>query len=158
MTRRIPLLLALALAAAGCQGEEASETRTTLGAAPAADAEGEFQSRLPTEVRLHVDSANAAYRAKQYDEALRHYREVTRLQPDDATGWFGIAMAAGALGNTALADSAQQKVQQLNPNLAGQAHPAPGTGAPAGMGGMPGGHPPIDGGATPAPPPANPHP
>lgn len=117
MRNRIFPLLAAALLAAGCQSQGTPAARMTIGAADAEPASG-----LPAELQAQIDSGNAAYRAKDYEAALRHYREAARRDPDEPTTWFGVAMAAGALGDEALADSARQRVQQLAPHLSPASH------------------------------------
>lgn len=58
------------------------------------------------DARIQLDSGNAAFRAQDFEQALVHFTRVTELEPDDATGWFGLYMAHDALGNTEAADSA----------------------------------------------------
>jgi tetratricopeptide (TPR) repeat protein len=71
---------------------------------------------LPTPVQARVDSGNAAYAAGAYEAALRHYREAVRLGPEHAAAWYGVQMAASALGLRPLADSAAERVQALSPS------------------------------------------
>lgn len=70
---------------------------------------------LPTAAMAQLDSGNVAFRAGDYESALGHYRTVTEIVPDDATGWFGIYMAQQALGNIAAADSAIAEARRRNP-------------------------------------------
>jgi hypothetical protein len=79
-----------------------------------------------------LDSGNAAYRAKNFDLALRHYRDAARAAPTHASPWFGIFLVAQATQNSALADSARKEVQKRTSNTPGAAdsmlrstHPAP---------------------------------
>jgi hypothetical protein len=67
---------------------------------------------LSVAARASLDSANAAYRAKNFDLALRHYRAAARTAPTHASPWFGILMVAQATNNSALADSARKEVQK----------------------------------------------
>jgi tetratricopeptide (TPR) repeat protein len=76
-------------------------------------------------VRAQLDSGNVAYAEGQYENALRHYREAVRETPESAASWFGIQMAATALGNRALADSARQRIESLSPGTLPQGHEAP---------------------------------
>jgi tetratricopeptide (TPR) repeat protein len=71
-----------------------------------------------------VDSGNAAFKAKDYQRALGHYREATRLDDDAAAPWFGIYMVQRALGNLAAADSALKRAQKVAPG-ASLIHPKP---------------------------------
>jgi tetratricopeptide (TPR) repeat protein len=83
---------------------------------------------LPEEIQQQLDSANAAYRGQDYEAALQHYGEVTRLVPGLAAGWYGVGMTHMALGNGESADSAMMRVHQLAPEVP-LAHPQ--TEAPA---------------------------
>ncbi|HKK07512.1 MAG TPA: hypothetical protein VKA44_01360 [Gemmatimonadota bacterium] len=130
--------IALALAcglAAGCGGKgggngQASGGASQGGSMPARDS-------LPPAVRVQLDSGNAAYRAGDYGEAMRHYRATIATVPDLASGWFGVYMAATAMGDSAAADSAKARMGDLGG--AASAHMVPHGGAsPHGMG-MPAG-------------------
>jgi tetratricopeptide (TPR) repeat protein len=70
---------------------------------------------LSPEVRAALDRGNEAYRAKRYDEALTAYRDAAAAAPGDAAPYYGIQMAARALGRSALADSAAEKIRVLSP-------------------------------------------
>lgn len=73
------------------------------------------RQELPAELRMHLDSGNAAYRAKNYDGALEHYHAAVKIDDDEAAAWFGIYMTQRAKGNAAAADSALNKAQKLAP-------------------------------------------
>jgi tetratricopeptide (TPR) repeat protein len=104
------LVLALSVAACGTQTDEAN--RTTLGGEPAQQGGG-----LPAEIQAPIDSGNVAYRARDYEAALRHYQVATSRSENEPTAWFGVAMAAEAMGNRALADSARSRINRLAPDL-----------------------------------------
>jgi hypothetical protein len=70
---------------------------------------------LAPATRAQLDSGNAAFREKDWERALRHYREVTRLDAETTAGWFGVYMVEQARGNAAAADSALEKAQSLQP-------------------------------------------
>lgn len=114
-------LLLLALAACGRDGGGAA--RRARPRAPS----------LPPEVRAQVDSGNAAYRGRDFRAALRHFREAARLDPGQAVAWYGVQMAADALGDRAAADSAGARLRALVPAAPPAAHhpaaPAPPPGA-----------------------------
>jgi tetratricopeptide (TPR) repeat protein len=97
---------ALLLALAACGRGDAAGGRAAHGGADA----------LPPEVRARVDSGNAAYRARDFQAALRHFREAARLDPGQAVSWYGVQMAAGALGDQAAADSAAARLRALAPS------------------------------------------
>lgn len=85
---------------------------------------------LPPEIQSRLDSGNAAYRARDYEGALAHFTEVSRLAPDLAAGWYGIGMTWSALGNQAAADSAMMRAHRLAPDVplqhpTGEAPPNP---------------------------------
>lgn len=49
-----------------------------------------------------------------YSEATNHFLMLTRLRPDDAEAWKGLAEAAAASGNTALAEQARASLRRLS--------------------------------------------
>lgn len=67
------------------------------------------------EARIQLDSGNAAFRVQDFEQALIHFTRVTELEPDDATGWFGLYMAHDAMGNTEAADSAIARARSEAP-------------------------------------------
>jgi hypothetical protein len=88
----------------------------------------------PEGLAAAVDSGNAAYSAQDYNAALAQFQEATRIAPEVTAGWFGVYMSQHALGDTAAANAAMLRVQQLAPG-ATLLHPdtQPGT--------LPAGHP-----------------
>ena len=110
--------LLLALAACG-RGDAAGARR----AAPRAAA-------IPREVRAQLDSGNAAYRGRDFRAALRHFREAARLGPGQPVAWYGVQMAADALGDRAAADSAATRLRALAPSAPPAVH-HPGAPSPA---------------------------
>ena len=46
-----------------------------------------------------MDSGTSAFRADDIEAALQHYTRVTEIAPDIGAGWFGVYMAAEALGD-----------------------------------------------------------
>lgn len=74
-----------------------------------------IRAEWPPGVVAHVDSGNAAFRARDHESALRHYREAVTAMPENSSAWYGIYMAERALGNEAAADSALAKVRELAP-------------------------------------------
>ena len=79
---------------------------------------------LPPEIQLRLDSANAAYRARDYEEALELFSRVAELAPDLAAGWYGMGMTHGAMGNQEEADSAMMQAHRLAPEIPLD-HPGP---------------------------------
>jgi hypothetical protein len=151
MRMRDVVLVVVALAVAGCGGDT-GEGRVIIGG-DGVDADGQPPGdQLPPGVRAQLDSGNAAYRAGDYATAERHYQDAARQSPELAAPWFGIYMAKTALGDSAGAQEAMARAQQLSPGMSAE-HPGSG-GMPPGMGGMPPGHP-GTGGMPPGHPPAD---
>lgn len=75
----------------------------------------EARGAMDPAIAAALDSGNAAYRAGDYDEALRRYREAVRGDEELAAAWFGVSMAEAARGNIAAADSAMQRARELAP-------------------------------------------
>lgn len=119
MAKRFLLLLTAAAVATACESEGAAANRMTLGEPQAQ------QSTLPAEIQLHIDEGNGAYRARDYEAALEHYQAAADLDPAQPTAWFGVAMAAAAMGDEERAEAARQRVQALDPGLAGADHAEP---------------------------------
>jgi Flp pilus assembly protein TadD len=117
MRARIAIVLTAVLVGAACQSQGEAANRVTIGESPAEAGYG-----LPTTIQQHIDEGNIAYRAKDFAGALRHYQQAADLDPSQPTPWFGVAMAASALGDEELAESARQRVQQLDPNLGAASH------------------------------------
>ena len=114
----LSLVLLPVLAMTGCQSEG---DRVPL------DRRGGTQGAvdpLPPEIQLRLDSANAAYRARDYEEALELFTRVAELAPDLAAGWYGMGMTHGAMGNQAEADSAMMRAHRLAPEIPLD-HPGP---------------------------------
>lgn len=118
MNTRFAPLLVLALLAAGCNNEGAEAARTTVGQ----DTAQQPVSSLAAEVQEPIDAGNQAYRDRDFAAALAHYQTATQRAPDEPTAWFGVAMAADAMGNRALADSARVRIETLAPELSTRGH------------------------------------
>ena len=111
-------LAAACLSALACTGgPEADESKTPL----TTPAEQTPVARGPEGIQL--DSGNAAFRARNYELARKHFRAAVELKPDFAAGWFGVYMAEDRLGNKAAADSAMKRAEELG-SAAAIHHPA----------------------------------
>lgn len=110
----------LALAAATVLGCRPDDQRTE-SIDPRAQ---ETRTEMAPEAVARLDSGNAAMREDDFEAAVAHYQRVVELEPDQASGWFGLFMANNALGNGAAADSALQRAQALVPG-ASLMHPSP---------------------------------
>lgn len=75
------------------------------------------QAREALDPRLvaRLDSGNAAMRARDPATALERYREATVIDPESAAAWFGVYMAAGALGEEDEATAALDRARDLEP-------------------------------------------
>lgn len=140
--RMTPLLYGALLVA--CSTDRASDA-----------ASGDDATRLPLAVRAALDSGNTAMRAKDYTGAIVHYRVAAAGAPQHAAPWFGMHMAARALENASLADSAMRMVQRLtndsatlpsHEEVAAAAMPSHGAAV------LPQGHPPTPAASAPHPP------
>lgn len=147
MRRILPIrsLAVLALiSAAGC-AEDKGE-RIPLGG----DTNAAAATRtLSSEARATLDEGNRLFRAKQYAEALAAYRRAAVQAPADVAPLWGIQMAARALNDAALADSAIQRIRAIAPDA------APGAGADPHAPGAAGAAPPLPAGGANAPLPPN---
>jgi tetratricopeptide (TPR) repeat protein len=114
-------LLALAtaaLVAAGCDRPAATDDQTT-GSVTGDEARA-ARAGWPAAADAHLDSANSAFSAKSYQDALRHYQAMLDLgdMPENAkvTAYFGLYMTHSALGDTVAARAAADRLQELAPN------------------------------------------
>lgn len=133
------LLLALVLAAA-CSRDDGE--RIPLGGADTGTAAG--AATLSPAARASLEEGNVAFRAKRYDDALAAYRRAASQSPNDVAPLWGIQMAARAMNDAALADSAVARMRELSPEAAPAAgqdpHASP---VPAAGGALPANHPPV---------------
>jgi len=76
-----------------------------------------MQSRenMPPAALAQLDSGTTAFRADDYEAALRHYTRVTEIAPDMGAGWFGVYMAADALGDMERAEAALERARSIVP-------------------------------------------
>lgn len=140
---RIPsLAAALALTALGCSRDEGGE-RVPLGGTTSS-------ATLSSLSREALNEGNTEFRAGRYAQALDAYRRAAAESPQDVAPLWGIQMAARALGDSALADSAVARMRAIAPEAAPVSGQDPHTG---GAGALPPNHPPT---GTPALPPNHP--
>lgn len=76
-----------------------------------------MQSRenMPPAAVAQLDSGTTAFRADDFEAALRHYTRVTEIAPDMGAGWFGVYMAAQALGDMERAEEALERARSIVP-------------------------------------------
>ncbi len=97
----------------GYRSRHRSATRGMPGSVSGMAAGSVAAPPLPAAARQALDSANAAYRAKAYPQALTEYRAAAAAAPNEAAPYFGIVMAATALHESAVADSASAVIRTL---------------------------------------------
>jgi hypothetical protein len=138
-------LLGVGALVASCTAKEEGPPKQPLGV-PASPANGASMGApaLSATASAHLDSGNVAYRGKQYDVALAHYRAAAAAAPDHSAPWYGVYMVGEATSNKTLVDSANAMVAarsgaSINDSVMGSAHGSGAT-APAGL---PNGHPPV---------------
>ncbi len=83
------------------------------GAAATSGADG-VGPALSSAAQTALEAGNTAYRAKQFDAAIARYRDAATAAPDHPAPWYGLYMAASETKNSALADSAMQRVKVLS--------------------------------------------
>ncbi|HSM36003.1 MAG TPA: hypothetical protein VK837_06330 [Longimicrobiales bacterium] len=79
------------------------------------DAAERTRAELPAELVEHLDSGNAAYRARDFEEARDRYRAAVAMDSTSTAAWFGVFMAERALGNAEAAEEALMRAQDLAP-------------------------------------------
>ena len=70
---------------------------------------------MPPAAVAQLDSGTAAFRADDFEAALRHYTRVTEISPDLGAGWFGVYMAEDALGHADRAEAALEHARGAVP-------------------------------------------
>jgi hypothetical protein len=81
----------------------------------ATDGARETRANMSPELKMHLDSGNAAFRRKEYPAARTHYEAATRVDKKQAAGWFGLYMVELASGNAEAAGKALKRAQELVP-------------------------------------------
>lgn len=109
--RLIPVVAAaLLVGASACKTKE--EAKTPLAnIGQQQPQENPARAAMSPEARAALDSGNALFREKKFDAALASYRKAAEAAPTSPAPWYGVYMAAQALGNQKLADSAMKQVQ-----------------------------------------------
>ena len=108
-TRHVITALLVLAASASCRPDD--QRTDTL------DANQGMQEReqLPPAAVAQLDSGTEAYRADDFESALRHYARVTELAPEAGAGWFGVYMAAEAMGDSVRAAEALERARAIVP-------------------------------------------
>lgn len=105
------IVIAVPMIISGCRKPGDDQTTESIGEEEMQKARTEPSPGLVAQ----LDSGNQAYKAKDWERALQHYRAVTRIDQDMPAGWFGIYMVEMARGNAPAADSALQRAQKRAP-------------------------------------------
>jgi hypothetical protein len=117
-TRALLLSCVVAIAACGANGTDspkqplnaATDGSTGMNGATSGPPVDQLPPGMTPLAAAHLDSANVAFRARQYDQAMGFYRKAALDVPEHAAPWYGIYMVAQATKNTALADSATSAI------------------------------------------------
>ena len=70
---------------------------------------------MSPELKMHLDSGNAAFRRKDYPVARTHYQAAIDADQKQPAGWFGLYMVELAAGNAEAAGKALDRAQKLVP-------------------------------------------
>ena len=81
----------------------------------ATDNAEQTRAEMSPELKLHLDSGNAAFRRKDYAVARTHYQSAIEADEKQPAGWFGIYMVELAAGNAEAAGKALDRAQKLVP-------------------------------------------
>lgn len=83
----------------------------------------------PAGAAAQLDSGNAAFSAKQYEQALRHYQAILDMRntPKNlkVTAYFGQYMTYAAQGDTVNSNAAKARMMELEPNASLLGHGNP---------------------------------
>jgi hypothetical protein len=142
--RGVVALLGIGAVGASCMAKDVEPPKQPLNAATATAGGGGGPPELTPVASAQLDSGNVAYRAKQYEVALRHYRAAATAAPQHAAPWYGVYMVGEATSNRALIDSANAMVATrsgaaISESAMAKAHGESGGAAPSGA--LPSGHP-----------------
>ena len=116
---RVTAVAALSVAVVVCACGKDVGPRTSL-AATTPDSAKQMEAAhalLGPGARAQLDTGNAAFRKKAYDEALSRYHKASDLAPQHAAPFFGMYMVARATSNNKLADSAMAEIRKRNGEL-----------------------------------------
>jgi tetratricopeptide (TPR) repeat protein len=109
------LLALLAAGASGCREQPEDQQTGSLSG----DEVRAVRADWPEGVSAQIDSGNAAYKAKDYDTARRHYQQALSMSGDmkepKVTGYFGLYMVEHAVGDSVAAAAAMREAQALAP-------------------------------------------
>lgn len=142
----VVVLVAVELVTMGDRARGAAPVMESPGAVIAPDAEA---SPVDGPAREPLDRGNSAYRAGDYSGALDAYRAAAAAAPEDAAPYFGIYMAATALHDRALADSAMKMIRAQHASGGDMLADSSLRNLHAHGATAPKGHPPIPGSSTP---------
>jgi hypothetical protein len=111
------IAFAVVLSIGACKGNEAP--KIPLGQAPMATPGAEQPAGgLTGDARLALDSGNALFRAKEYDQALAQYGRSADLAPNELAPLLGIMMVADVKGDAKLAGETLPRIRKIDPSMA----------------------------------------
>lgn len=114
-----PIASVIVLSIVGCKGSEAP--KTPLGQAQpmtALPADHPALTGLTGDAKLALDSGNALFRAKAYDQALTQYSRSADLAPTELAPLLGIMMVAEVKGDAKLAGATLPRIRKIDPSMA----------------------------------------
>ncbi|NJD09583.1 MAG: hypothetical protein FIB01_03750 [Gemmatimonadetes bacterium] len=113
------------VAACGKKGDTGDQQTGSVTSETVRDTRADW----PAGAAVQLDSGNAAFSAKQYAEALRHYQAILDMQGTpknlQVTAYFGQYMTYSAQGDTVNMNAAAARMQELEPgaSLLGHGNP-----------------------------------
>jgi hypothetical protein len=113
------IAFAVVLSICGCKGSEAP--KTPLGEATpmtSISADHPAVTGLTGDAKLALDSGNALFRAKAYDQALSQYSRSADLAPNELAPLLGIMMVADAKNDAKLAGATLPRIRKIDPSMA----------------------------------------
>ncbi|HEU4585566.1 MAG TPA: hypothetical protein VFR95_07435 [Gemmatimonadaceae bacterium] len=148
-TVAVTLVVVLVAVELATMGDRARSAVPPTGSPGAVSAQSADAPPIDDPASEPLDRGNAAYRAGNYAGALDAYRAAAVAAPEDAAPYFGIYMAAMALHDTVLADSAMRVIRAQHASGGDMLTDSSLRDLHAHGAMVPKGHPPIPGRSTP---------
>ena len=106
--RAIAAIVLVGIVSACAPDDQKTSTITT-------DNAEQTRADMSPELKMHLDSGNAAFRRKDYPAARTHYQAAIDADQKQPAGWFGMYMVELAAGNAEAAGKALDRAQKLVP-------------------------------------------
>jgi Tfp pilus assembly protein PilF len=104
----LPVLACVALLSGGCSRPRAADTATSPPGGTATDSPGRARSEA------FIEAGNQAYRANDFELALKRYAAAAVADPQDPAAYFGMGMTFTRLKREDEARAAFSKARQLS--------------------------------------------